>query len=171
MSMEGLMGDWGRELSLEDLSDSHLKPLQEGCTHHIMISYSWRQQKKVCQIKKHLSKVGYRVWMDLDDMEGTLTSSRAKAINEAAIVLIAFSEDYLKSETCKREALLAQQQKKEIISLKMTDYKPDNWLGRLLLGKLIIDFSSTQNLHVHVRDKLKQLEVHIEHKLAERETK
>ncbi|KAI8491691.1 hypothetical protein Bbelb_304960 [Branchiostoma belcheri] len=167
MSMEGLLGDWDRVLSLEDLMDFRLKPPPEGCTHHIMISYFWRQQTQVRQIKKHLSKVGYRVWMDEVDMEGTLTSSTAEAINEAAIVLIAFSEDYLNSETCKREALLAQQQKKEIIPLKMTDYKPDNWLGRLLLGKLIIDFSSTQNL----RDKLKQLEVKIEHKLAERETK
>ncbi|XP_078681095.1 uncharacterized protein LOC144916020 [Branchiostoma floridae x Branchiostoma belcheri] len=149
----------------DQMRDYGLKPLPEDCTHHIMISYFWRQQTQVYKIKEHLGKVGYRVWMDMDDIEGDITTSKAKAINEAAIVLIAFSKDYANSEYCKREALVAQQRKKVIVPvIMMTDYKPDDWLG-LLLAKLCIDFSSTQNFS----DKLKQLEDQIQHKLAERE--
>ncbi|XP_078689082.1 uncharacterized protein LOC144920639 [Branchiostoma floridae x Branchiostoma belcheri] len=154
--------DHDRDLKLEDLRDSRLKPLPKDCTHHIMISYCWRQQHKVRKIKKHLEKTGYRVWTDEVDVEGTLTGSMVKAIKEAAIVLIAFSKDYVKSQYCKQEALFAQDQKKGIVPLKMKDYEPDDWLGLLLAGKKHVDFSSKQSF----RDKMKQLEVQIEDRFS-----
>ncbi|XP_035679044.1 uncharacterized protein LOC118417558 [Branchiostoma floridae] len=72
-------------MTLDELKDDRLKPIPEGYTHHIMISYCHKQRKKVAKIRKHLDKLGYKVWIDEEDMEGTLASSMAKGIINAAI--------------------------------------------------------------------------------------
>ncbi|CAH1269112.1 KY [Branchiostoma lanceolatum] len=155
------MGDNDSAMTLDELRDSRLKPLPEGCTHHIMISYSHKQKKEVLKIREHLDKVGYRVWIDEGGISGTIARSISAAIQEAAIVLVAFSEDYVKSHFCKREVNFAQEKKKEIVPLKMTDYTLDDWLGLLLAGILYVDFSQTQSF----ADKLQELEFQIETRL------
>ncbi|XP_066288740.1 uncharacterized protein [Branchiostoma lanceolatum] len=127
-----------------------------------MISYSHKQKKEVLKIREHLDKVGYRVWIDEGGISGTIARSISAAIQEAAIVLIAFSEDYVKSPFCKREVNFAQEKKREIVPMKMTEYTPDDWLGFLLSGILYVDFSPTQSF----TDQLKKLEFQIEERLA-----
>ncbi|XP_035667901.1 uncharacterized protein LOC118410346 [Branchiostoma floridae] len=155
------MEDHDNDLKLHDLRDSRLKPLPDGFTYHIMISYSWAQQEVIIKVKEHLNKVGYRVWLDKDEMGGTMLESMARGVRSSAIVIIAFSEDYVISDNCKREANFASDQKREIVPLKMTTYYPDNWLGMLISGKYYVDFSSPGPLD----DKLKELEFQIENRL------
>ncbi|XP_066274731.1 uncharacterized protein [Branchiostoma lanceolatum] len=155
------MEDHDVDLKLHDLRDSRLKPLPDGFTYHIMISYSWAQQDVIIKVKEHLNKVGYRVWLDKDEMGGTMLESMARGVRSSAIVIVAFSEDYVISENCKREANFARDQRREIVPLKMTPYYPDNWLGMLISGKYYVDFSSPGPLS----DKLKELEFQIQDRL------
>ncbi|XP_078607685.1 uncharacterized protein LOC144879784 [Branchiostoma floridae x Branchiostoma japonicum] len=164
---EDSMGNHGSALTLDELKDTRLKPLPEGCTHHIMISYSHKQQQQVFKIKDHLDKVGYRVWIDEGEITGTIARSISEAIKAAAIVLVAFSEDYVNGDYCKREVIVAKKKKKEIIPLKMTDYEPDDWLDMEIGGILYVDFSSTQSF----TDQLTKLESQIEKRLREAEKK
>ncbi|XP_078681229.1 uncharacterized protein LOC144916109 [Branchiostoma floridae x Branchiostoma belcheri] len=155
------MEDHGSDLKLDHLQDSRLKPLPDGFTYHVMISYSWAQQEVILKVKEHLNKDGYRVWLDKDEMSGTMLESMARGVRSSAIVIIAVSEDYVASDNCKREANFARDKKREIIPLKMTTYYPDNWLGMLISGKYYVDFSSPGPLS----DKLKDLKFQIEDRL------
>lgn len=37
---------------------------------HIMISYHWKYQKAMLEVKTELESKGLRVWMDVDKMNG-----------------------------------------------------------------------------------------------------
>ena len=41
---------------------------------HVMISYQWNSQERMLKLKDELTKAGYDVWMDVDQM-GKLNDS------------------------------------------------------------------------------------------------
>ena len=65
----------------------------------------------------------------------------AKAVENAAVILVCVSERYKESPNCRSEAEYAYQLKKDIIPLKMQrNYTADGWLGMFVGTKLWIDF-------------------------------
>ncbi|XP_076083083.1 uncharacterized protein LOC143054087 isoform X1 [Mytilus galloprovincialis] len=109
---------------------------------HIMISYNWGHQPMVKQIRDNLRNSGIKVWMDVDDMQGSTLQAMAKAVEQADIVLVCYSFKYKNSDNCRAEAEYAFQLKKKIIPLKMEmNYKADGWLGFIIGAKLFYDFS------------------------------
>ncbi|XP_052089371.1 uncharacterized protein LOC127726075 [Mytilus californianus] len=109
---------------------------------HIMISYNWGHQPMVKQIRDSLRNSGIKVWMDVDDMQGSTLQAMAKAVEQADIVLVCYSFKYKNSDNCRAEAEYAFQLKKKIIPLKMEmNYKADGWLGLIIGAKLFYDFS------------------------------
>ncbi|KAK3098736.1 hypothetical protein FSP39_022570 [Pinctada imbricata] len=112
---------------------------------HIMISYNWADQKVLIRIKEWLMKDGFNVWMDIENMEGSLLESMARGIENASVVLLCYSEKYKDSQNCRTEAEYTYKLKKETIPLRMqTNYAPDGWLGILIGSKLFYDFSGVK---------------------------
>ncbi|XP_077863467.1 uncharacterized protein LOC144347218 [Saccoglossus kowalevskii] len=111
---------------------------------HVMISYQWGCQATILDIVKHLKKGGIKVWVDVENMEGSTLSAMADAVEQSEIVLIAISEKYKESANCRMEAEYAFQLRKKVIPLMMEDnYSPDGWLGLLLGAKLYYKFTES----------------------------
>ncbi|XP_078616214.1 uncharacterized protein LOC144884637 [Branchiostoma floridae x Branchiostoma japonicum] len=69
---------------------------------HVMLSYQWDNQKVVKKIKKTLDAKGYKVWMDIDKMGGSIFDSMAGAVEGAVVVLVCMSRKYKLSANCRR---------------------------------------------------------------------
>ncbi|XP_077867140.1 uncharacterized protein LOC144356158 [Saccoglossus kowalevskii] len=116
---------------------------QARSTGHVMISYQWDAQKTMVKVKNKLKDAGYKVWMDIEQMEGSTLEAMASAVENAAVVLICFSQKYKDSPSCRTEAEYTYRLNKPFIPLKIqSDYQPDGWLGILLGTKLYFDFSA-----------------------------
>ena len=66
-----------------------------------MISYNWGHQPIVKQICSNLRKNGIKVWMDVDDMQGSTLQAMASAVEKADIVLVCYSHKYKNSDNCR----------------------------------------------------------------------
>ena len=125
---------------------------------HVMISYQWDSQDVLIEVKNRLQASGYRVWMDLEQMEGSTLEAMAKAVENASVVLVCVSQRYKESPNCRSEAEYAYQLKKDIIPLMMQrNYKADGWLGMLVGTKLWIDFQSKHAIEAGARKLIKEL--------------
>ncbi|CAD5126401.1 DgyrCDS14538 [Dimorphilus gyrociliatus] len=72
----------------------------------------------------------------LISMGGSILESRAKAVENAMVVLVCYSQKYQDSPSCRSEAEYAAQKRRIIIPIKMEEnFEPENWLG-LILGNL-----------------------------------
>lgn len=111
----------------------------------IMISYS-HKDKVVCrQIYDALIQIGYRVWIDFDQMHGNVMDAMAQGIERSQIILICMSEQYRRSNYCRAEAHYAfQRQLKLVPVLIQAHYQPDGWLLFLIGQLLYIDFTKDE---------------------------
>ena len=131
---------------------------KEGSGNHVMISYQRDAQEIMIQVKNQLQANGCRVWMDLEQMSGSTLETRAKAVENAAVVLICVSQRYKECPNCRSEAEYAYQLGKDIIPLMMEkNYKADGWLGMLLGTKLCIGFQTKDNIDSGVTKLVKEL--------------
>ena len=131
---------------------------KEGSGNHVMISYQWDAQEVLVQVKNQLQANGYRVWMDLEQMGGSTLDAMAKAVENAAVVLICVSQRYKESPNCRSEAEYAYQLRKDIIPLMMQkNYKADGWLGMLLGTKMWIGFQSKHTIDSGVTKLVREL--------------
>jgi phosphopantothenate-cysteine ligase len=112
-----------------------------------MLSYCWAQQAVMKLVFRSLTAMGYEVWMDIQDMQGSTLSAMAKAVENADVILLGVSSEYKSSVACRSEAEYAYVQKKPIVPLMLQhDYKPDGWLGILMGARLWIDFSDADGI-------------------------
>ncbi|XP_045216641.2 uncharacterized protein LOC123566525 [Mercenaria mercenaria] len=134
----------------EEMKKSHKKTADTGKAattpggKHIMISYCWKDKETVLKIHQILENEGYPTWIDVKEMNkyANLLEGMARAVEEAYVILICFSEQYRNSQNCRTEADYAYAQQKNIVPLKMQrGYKPDGWLGALIGARLYIEFS------------------------------
>ena len=54
------------------------------------------------QLRDRLRADGYAVWMDIDFMSGNILDAMAEAVENAAVVLMCFSQKYKNSVNCKK---------------------------------------------------------------------
>ncbi|XP_071501362.1 uncharacterized protein [Diadema antillarum] len=129
---------------------------EEVSTNHVMLSYQWDVQKQILKVKELLQADGYKVWMDVDQMGGSTLEAMASAVENAAVVLICFSEKYKNSPACRTEAEYTFKLNKPIVPLKMqTDYEADGWLGIMLGTKYYIAMATMDEVVDNV-DRLKR---------------
>ncbi|XP_078359598.1 uncharacterized protein LOC144644064 isoform X1 [Oculina patagonica] len=108
---------------------------------HVMISYQWDTQETMLQVKQDLEAQGCTVWMDVEQMEGSILETMARAVEKSSVLLLAVSRKYQNSPNCRSEAEYAYQRRKRMIPLMMeSNYSPDGWLGIVLGSKLWMDF-------------------------------
>ena len=137
---------------------NNAEKIEETTGNHVMISYQWDAQEVLVEIKNKLQASGYRVWMDLEQMGGSTLDTMAKAVENAAVVLVCVSQRYKESRNCRSEAEYAHQLEKDIIPLMMQrNYKADGWLGILVGTKLWIDFQGTKDIDSGVGKLIKEL--------------
>ncbi|KAJ8310041.1 hypothetical protein KUTeg_011906 [Tegillarca granosa] len=145
---------------------SHQSATSQG---HIMISYQWGNQPMMIKIKDILKSNGFKVWIDIDDMEGSTLNAMASAVEKASVVLICYSQKYKDSDnltmttsavtmTTLIKAEYAFQLKKKIVPLKMEkNFKPDGWLGFIIGSKLFFDFSGKYSFESKIEGLLREL--------------
>ncbi|CAF1563995.1 unnamed protein product [Rotaria sp. Silwood1] len=130
---------WNLESSRQDrtiLEFNDEKPFD------IMISYSHKEKILCKQIYDELTKSGYRIWIDFDQMHGNVMDAMAQAIEQSHIIIICMSEQYRKSNYCRAEAHYAFQRQLKIVPILLQKhYKPDGWLLFLIGQLLYIDFT------------------------------
>jgi hypothetical protein len=129
---------WNLEIKHEEHSTSEINDEK---TFDIMISYSHNEQVLCKQLYQELTKAGYRVWVDFDQMHGNVMDAMAQAIEQSHTIIICMSEEYRKSNYCRAEAHYAFQRQRKIVPiLSQEHYKPDGWLLFLLSHLFYVDF-------------------------------
>ncbi|CAF4773221.1 unnamed protein product, partial [Rotaria sp. Silwood1] len=114
---------------------------------HIMISYhhdsSFHISQRICT---QLRSRGCKVWMDTNNLHGSIHEGMAEAVENSYIVLFCMNHHYFESEFCQKEALYTDKRRIDFIPcLLEKGYEPKGWLGILIRDKLYIDFSSSDN--------------------------
>eukprot|EP00457_Paulinella_chromatophora_P005579 gb/GEZN01005596.1/.p1 GENE.gb/GEZN01005596.1/~~gb/GEZN01005596.1/.p1 ORF type:complete len:494 (-),score=101.83 gb/GEZN01005596.1/:230-1711(-) len=106
-------------------------------TGQVMISYCWDNQPLALLVQKELVRLGYKVWIDVEQMEGSILSAMAEALEESSVVLVCISESYAKSANCRLEAEYCMKLRMPFVPLMMQkNYNPTGWLGISLGSKL-----------------------------------
>jgi hypothetical protein len=73
---------------------------------HVMISYN-RDSRNLClTMKRELEKLGFKVWIDIDEIHGSSLEAMANAIEESKCVLICMTEKYKQSPNCRAVSIL-----------------------------------------------------------------
>ncbi|CAF1294808.1 unnamed protein product [Adineta steineri] len=130
---------WNLEINHQDRSISQSTKQN---TFDIMISYSHKEKVLCKQLYDELTKNGYRVWIDFDQMHGNVMDAMAQAIDRSEIIIICMSEQYRQSNFCRAEAHYAFQRQRQIVPVLMQKhYKPDGWLLFLIGQLLYVDFT------------------------------
>ncbi|XP_061193413.1 uncharacterized protein LOC133201641 [Saccostrea echinata] len=108
---------------------------------HVMISYSREQRPLLLRVKDEITKAGFTVWMDIEQMRDNVYDRMAEAIQNASVVLISMSYSYQRSEYCRREAAYASSLKKARIPLLVDpEYVAEGWLALMTAGDYHYDF-------------------------------
>ena len=145
----------GNQLPSDILEQPGSSPVNPGTTlissQHVMISYSWAQQDLAFKLQRYLEKSGFRVWIDVEQMQGFLCERMAEAVEEAFVVVMLVSEDYRVSHACKSEANYSYQLKKPLVPvIAQSNYMPmGGWLSFMIAGilyyKMYNDINFDQN--------------------------
>ena len=111
----------------------------------IMISYSHKDQPICKQIYEHLIHIGYRVWIDFDQLHGNVMDAMAQAIERSQMIIICMSEQYRRSNYCRAEAHYAFQRQLKLVPVLLQEhYQPDGWLLFLIGQLLYVDFTKQE---------------------------
>ena len=135
--INGLMWNLESHIVTDPICQNHREE-----TFDLMMSYSHKNKELCKQLYDELVKMGYRVWIDFDQMHGNVMDAMAQAIEQSHTVIVCLSEDYRKSNYCRAEAHYAFQRQRKIVPvLLQKHYKPDGWL-LFLIGQLLhVDFT------------------------------
>ncbi|CAF4437724.1 unnamed protein product, partial [Rotaria sp. Silwood2] len=122
----------------------------------IMISYSHKDKIFCKQLYDELIKIGYRVWIDFDQIHGNVMDAMAQAIEQSNTILICMSEQYRKSNYCRAEANYAFRRRNRIVPILLQEhYQPDGWLLFLVGQLLYVDFTKyefSQSMEVLIKE-------------------
>lgn len=109
--------------------------------YNVMISYNWTHQDMVKRIRAKLADLGFSVWFDIEQMQGSTVAAMAKAVEQSQAIVYCLSKGYMDSDNCQSEASYANQQKKPMLPLLVDEeYTPNGWLATLLGSNRPINF-------------------------------
>jgi len=118
-------------------SSDPMSGISSGAHEHAMISYCWSQKEKMKQLANYLKGQGIPIWIDIEQMEGSVLEAMAGAVENSTLVIIGLSSQYKESQACRTEAEYTYKLKKPVICLMVEEnYQPKGWLGALLGSKL-----------------------------------
>ncbi len=114
----------------------------------LMISYQWDDQSYIVALYKHLTQLGYRVWLDIFQMGGgdSLFEKIDDGIRHSQCVLACVTPKYTLSINCRREMALADALSKPIIPLLLQEtstWPPPGPMALVFADKSYIDCRQT----------------------------
>src|SRR6266513_6269616 len=111
---------------------------------HIFISYSRQDHNLVDKIIRVLAKAGAKVWIEREGIAGGVKWRReiVEAIAAADAVLLAMSQNSVKSDNVRKELDLAEESKKPIFPVEMERTPIPKDLSYQLVGLQRIDLVS-----------------------------
>ncbi|XP_064615557.1 uncharacterized protein LOC135479595 [Liolophura sinensis] len=125
---------------------------------HVMISYQWDSKPIMLKVKDKLKDAGYKVWMDVEQMSGSTLEAMALAVEGAAVVIVAMSQKYKDSPSCRTEAEYTYKLRKAVLPLQVEpSYSPDGWLGMLVGTRLYISVYHTDQVDAALAKILSEL--------------
>ncbi len=78
-------------------------------------------------MKDYLSKY-FQIWMDVDNMHGSVLEAMASAVENSFCVIMCMSQKYKDSKNCKLEAEYVYCTNKRFVPLIMQkEFKPNGW--------------------------------------------
>ncbi|CAF1240491.1 unnamed protein product [Adineta ricciae] len=127
-------------------TDNH-EGLNSRLGQHIMISYHHDSSYQICEeLFRRLRNRGYKVWMDRNDLHGSIHQGMADAIENAFVVLFLMNHDYYESEFCQKEVLYTDKKRINFVPcLLQAGYEPSGYLGLVIRDRLYIDFTAPGN--------------------------
>ncbi|CAF3818466.1 unnamed protein product [Rotaria sp. Silwood1] len=138
-AIDGLL--WKLENEDEFKKQQETTMIKKNNEFDLMISYSWHDKSLVHKIYKYLTEqFNYRIWLDENQITGSLCQAMAQAVEKSKFILMCMSETYKTSENCRNEGEYARDRKKIIIPLVVQKVERDGWLGFITAGKIYIDF-------------------------------
>ncbi|CAF3126436.1 unnamed protein product, partial [Rotaria sp. Silwood2] len=125
----------------------------------LMISYCHKDADLCIKIHKRLKDTtDTRIWIDTEQMFGSLTECMSEAIENSRIILVCYSNAYKESANCQSECTYANDLKRTIIPLRMeSNYRPNGWLKIIIGDRLYVDFIK-YDFETAFKDLIKQLE-------------
>ena len=105
---------------------------------HVMISYSWSEQKTALKLRDRLKDAGFIVWIDVEKMKGLLSDRMAEAVEDSFAIILCVSEAYRVSHPCRSEANYGFELKKPLLPVIVEEnYFPEGgWLRFLISNTL-----------------------------------
>jgi hypothetical protein len=77
-------------------------------TYDVMISYAWEHKEMVLKIREKLKERGFRCWIDVENMTGSILEAMSAAVENSSIFLMCYSEKYSESENCQSGKIIFQ---------------------------------------------------------------
>ena len=128
----------------------------------VMISYNWKTGKECANdLYNVLTKNGYKVWIDEQNMAGDLYRSMAKGVANSEIILLLISEEYEKSEICISEYTYAKSCEKKVIPIQVKDYLPPRASELYFIIAGNIYYKLYENKEENMKMILKEIETQI----------
>ncbi|CAF4023334.1 unnamed protein product [Rotaria sp. Silwood1] len=94
-------------------------------TFDLMISYCHAQRDICHRLYDYLMNDQFHVWIDKENMYGSVLESMAEVIERSDVVLMCMSTKYKESNACKLEATYVWKRKKKAIPIKVEEkYEP-----------------------------------------------
>ena len=76
---------------------------------HVMLSYNWGAQELVLKVQSRLEENGFKTWLDIDNMSGSILESMAGAIEDSRAFVFFMTSGYKESPNCRAECEYARQ--------------------------------------------------------------
>ncbi|CAF1375035.1 unnamed protein product, partial [Rotaria sordida] len=132
------------QISTTSNCDQRMQSISE---RHIMISYHHDSSHTIAEtLRTQLRMIGYNVWMDRNDLHGSIHGGMAAAVENSFIVLFCINHEYFNSEFCEKEVKYTDKIHMNFIPcLLEAGYQPRSWLGVIIGDQLYIDFSPPNN--------------------------
>ena len=113
---------------------------------HIMISYHWKYQKEMREVKTELESKGLRVWMDVEKMKGDTIETMARAVEKSSVILIAMSREYQNSNNCRSGSFIS------IAELKQRRLRHST--NQLITSRFSCDFAAAMLVYGNMAKKV-----------------
>ncbi|CAF1499895.1 unnamed protein product [Rotaria sordida] len=93
------------QISTTSNCDQRMQSISE---RHIMISYHHDSSHAIAEsLRTQLRMIGYNVWMDRNDLHGSIHEGMAAAVENSFIVLFCINHEYFNSEFCEKGDLFS----------------------------------------------------------------
>ena len=78
-----------------------------------MLSYPWKYQSFMLRVRSALEEGGFRVWMDVDEVAGSILESMSTGVEKADVIVVCLCEAYKTSTACRTEGMLRGERERE----------------------------------------------------------